>query len=70
VKRWRAGCQRGQRRLLEDRHALDDARHAVDVGLLDGFGVTIDQLRIIGEQLIVDAVEPLVRLASESGEGA
>jgi len=52
----------GIRALLAQREALDDAHFAVNVGLLSGTGVTIDQLRAIAEQLILDALEPLGEL--------
>lgn len=54
----RAGA--GLRELLDDPGALDQARHALDVGLLAGRGITTDQLRAVGERLFVDALEPLV----------
>ncbi len=49
----------GLRALLDDPGALDQARHALDVGLLAGRGVTTEQLRDVGERLFVDALEPL-----------
>lgn len=51
----------GLRALLEDSAALEEARHAVDVGLLAGYQVTGEQLRALGRQLLADAVEPLRR---------
>ena len=53
----------GIRALLSHREALADAHFAVDVGLLRGHSVSIDQLRAIAEQLLVDA---LVRPCSSS----
>lgn len=53
----RAGT--GLRELLEDPDALDQARHALDVGLLAGRSITTDQLHAVGERLFVDALEPL-----------
>ena len=53
----------GLRELLADAGALDDALHTVDVGLLDGMGVTIEQLRAIGQQFIADVIEPLADAA-------
>ena len=49
----------GLRALLADAGALDDALHTVNVGLLEGVGVTLDQLRAIGQQFITDVIEPL-----------
>lgn len=52
----------GLRELLTRGDALDDALHAVDVGLLSGFGVTKDGLVAIAERLVVDAIDPFVEL--------
>lgn len=51
----------GLRALLDDAAALDDAHHTVEVGLLAGRGVTPQQLRATGEQLLFDALEPLAK---------
>lgn len=56
----------GLRALLLDPAALDDAHHTVTIGLLDGKGVTLEQLRVLGEQFLVDVIEPLQQLATES----
>lgn len=45
--------------LLSDAGAMDDAHHTVAVGLLDGMGVTVAQLRALGEQFLVDVIAPL-----------
>lgn len=47
--------------VLADEGGLADALHAVSVGLLNGFGMTAEQLRLIGEQFKQDAIEPLRR---------
>lgn len=49
----------GLRELLADDDALDQARHAVDVGLLAGKGVTTENLRVTGQRLLDDALQPL-----------
>ena len=49
----------GVRALLGSRLALDEARLALDVGLLSGLGVDEDALRGAGERLLEDALEPL-----------
>lgn len=50
----------GLRELLRTGAALEQARHAVDVGLLAGFRITTEQLQRIGQQLLVDAIDPLL----------
>lgn len=49
----------GLRELLENADALNQARHANDYGLLRGFNVDIDNLRVIGKQLFSFVLEPL-----------
>jgi hypothetical protein len=49
----------GLRELLDDDDALDQARHAVDVGLLAGKDVTLENLRATGQRLLDDALQPL-----------
>jgi hypothetical protein len=49
----------GLRALLDDIAALEDARHALDVGLLRGFSISTEALRAIAAQFFVDAIEPL-----------
>jgi hypothetical protein len=58
-KTWAAHAGDGLRELLADSAALDEARITTDVGLLSGLSATADNLRAIGERLIMDAVEPL-----------
>ena len=53
---WRLGLVS---RVVDDDAVLDEARHAVDVGLLAGFGMTNDQLRALGRQVVLDTIEPL-----------
>jgi hypothetical protein len=50
----------GLRELLDDGDALEQARHAVDVGLLAGKDITVDQLRASGQRLLADVLVPLV----------
>lgn len=50
---------RGLRELLDDGDALEQARHAVDVGLLAGKDITVDQLRASGQRLLADVLVPL-----------
>ncbi|MFH1132400.1 MAG: hypothetical protein V1754_13775, partial [Pseudomonadota bacterium] len=50
----------GLRALLNDEEALDQARHANEVGLLRGKGVNVAMLRAVGEQVLSFAVEPLL----------
>lgn len=49
----------GLRSLLARDDVLDEARHALDIGLLAGRGVTANQLRAVGRQLQAFAIEPL-----------
>lgn len=51
----------GLRELLADPGALDEARHAVDVGLLNGKDVTLENLRVTGQRLLVDVIQPLAQ---------
>lgn len=51
----------GLRELLEDPSAMDEARHAVDVGLLAQYQVTVEQMAALADQLLVDALDPLAR---------
>jgi hypothetical protein len=48
----------GLRALMNNKDALDDALHAVDVGILAGFEITPDGLLAIAERLLTDAVVP------------
>lgn len=54
----------GLRDLLGDEAALDEARVTTDIGLLSGRSTTSEQLRIAGERLLVDVIEPLEQAAS------
>lgn len=56
----------GLRELLADPGLLEEARHAAEIGLLSGQGVTAENLEAVGEQLFVDLIEP-VRRAFASG---
>ncbi len=51
----------GLRALLEDDLALDEAHYAVDVGLLAGKGVTMENLRATGQQFLADVLQPLAQ---------
>jgi hypothetical protein len=51
----------GLRELLGDPGLLEEARHATDVGLLSGLGVTNKELRAVGDQLLCDVIEPVER---------
>ncbi len=50
----------GLRELLDDESALDQARHANEIGLLRGRALGVDEHRAVGEQLISFVLEPLV----------
>jgi len=56
-----ANAGSGLRSLLDDTVTLDEARHAIDVGLLSGYELTVDQLRALGRQLFADAIDPLAQ---------
>ncbi len=45
--------------LFTDLDALADALLAVDIGLLNGFGMTREALRATADRLVVDALDPL-----------
>ncbi len=49
----------GLRALLNDPDALEQARHANEVGLLRGRRVGVEALRAIGQRILVYAIEPL-----------
>lgn len=53
------GVGRGLRQLLASPSDLDEAHHTCTHGLLTSFRVTAAQLRIVGQRLLQDAVEPL-----------
>lgn len=57
----------GLRALLNDEDALDEARHALNVGLLAGRNPTNEQLEAIGKQIIAFAIDPLAdRFSTDS----
>jgi hypothetical protein len=55
----------GFRELLEDPQALDEARHAVDIGLLAGQKITNVQMKAVGQRFLVDAIDPLAKRFSD-----
>ncbi len=55
----------GLRELLRNEEVLGEALHTCQVGLLSGRGVTLDNLRAIGEQILVDVIDPLEAVAVE-----
>jgi hypothetical protein len=65
--RWRALARRagtGLEALLADEGALREAWVTTDLGLLRGRGVTPENLRAVGRQVMADALDPLRRRAS------
>ena len=58
----------GLRELLEKEEILKEALHTCEVGLLRGRGVTLENLAAIGEQVLVDLIEPLEEAAATEGE--
>jgi hypothetical protein len=57
----------GLRQLLADGAALEEAHFTTSVGLLRGHDVTIDQLKIVGDRLVLDIIEPLAQWSAENG---
>jgi hypothetical protein len=55
----------GLRELLAKEDVLAEALHTCEAGLLRGRGVTLENLAAVGEQVLVDLVEPL----EEAAEG-
>jgi hypothetical protein len=49
----------GLRKLLDSPNDLDEARHTCEFGLLASQPPTADQLRIVGQRLLLDAIESL-----------
>lgn len=45
--------------LINDQNALEEAFRTTDVGLLNGMSVTPENLKVTGERLIVDVIEPV-----------
>ena len=63
-ERWRELAARagsGLRELLSDDDALEQAFHSCVYGLLAGRGVSLEQLRVAGERLLADVIEPLAK---------
>lgn len=54
----------GLRELLDREEVLEEALHTCEVGLLRGRGVTLANLAAIGEQVVVDLIEPLEEAAA------
>lgn len=52
----------GLRELLESAEDLDQAYHTCANGLLASKALTIDEFKIAGERLLIDAVEPIEKL--------
>lgn len=49
----------GLRELLDDAAALDEAHQTTDVGVLNGMGITTENLRVTGTRLMQDVIEPV-----------
>lgn len=56
----------GMREILKPKHEpdLDEARHTCEYGLLAAKAPTLGLLRVTGQRLVQDAIEPLERLVS------
>jgi hypothetical protein len=54
-----ASAGNGLQQLLANSVVLEEAHFTTSVGLLRGHNVTVDQLRIIGDRLVLDLVHPL-----------
>ncbi len=50
---------RGLQELLADQAALEEACVTTNIGLLNGKGIKSEMLRITGERLLQDLIEPL-----------
>jgi hypothetical protein len=60
-KRWRQlskGTGSGLQELLDTPAALEEARITADIGLLNGRGVSAENLRAVGRQLVEDVLRP------------
>jgi hypothetical protein len=57
----------GLRELLDDEDDLEEARKTTEAGILKGMNVTVERLRDSGERLFLDAIYPLLELASKEG---
>ena len=53
------GAGAGLRKLLDGPNDLEEARYTCEFGLLASQPPTVDQLRIVGQRLLLDAIEPL-----------
>ncbi len=53
----------GLRKLLDSPNDLEEARHTCEFGLLASHPPTADQLRIVGQRLLMDAIETLEKQA-------
>jgi len=53
----------GLRELLDDAAALDESRQTTEVGLLNGMGITSAMLKVTGERLLQDVIDPLAKQA-------
>ena len=49
----------GLEELLGDANSLQEAQQTTDIGILNGMNVTMEELRAVGDRLLVDLVEPL-----------
>ncbi len=57
----------GLKELLADPAALDEACQTTEIGLLNGLGVTAENLRATGERLVLDLLEPLAADSRTTG---
>ena len=53
------GLGTGLKELLNDTNALEEARKTTEIGLLNGQKVTVTMLRVTGERLIQDVIDPI-----------
>lgn len=58
-----AKCGDGIRALLASRNDLEEAHHTWQAGLMAARQSTIDILKVTGERLLADAIEPLEKMA-------
>jgi hypothetical protein len=71
-KRWRRlakGAGSGLEELLRNPTALEEARVSADVGLLSGRGVSAENLRAVGRQLVEDVLRPFAATAPPGSRG-
>lgn len=59
------GAGAGLRKLLDNPNDLDEARHTCEFGLLASLPPTANQLRIVGQRLLMDAIVPLEERARQ-----